>query len=585
MRFTFLLLLLSLLLIPPVQSQSTDFLNLAAAEKELAALVPPAGDEEVRKIREQAIASFSAMAMSDARFKGIPERLLGARMALQVANVFLHRHHRYSDALAIAKAVESLYKSLGDSTSAAQATTLMRRMEILKERGKFDRQQVATDLDETPAPPAFLWPVLGGCAGLSILMVAYLLIFKKNENIGIHVADAQVQAEAERALKMGITMLKKGRSEQAIKYFQKVARLESTLRARGDYYLAVVSLEQDDMETVTRTMSTLDFAAIDMDEAYAMGDALEKKGRVEEAKQLFEKLYLTDVNFKDVNTRLNRLRKEAEQFSGNEVAEMIAQRVLDPRFRGVRLIGTGGMGFVYEANDSQRDGIKVALKVLSPFYANNEEAYTRFIREASGISKLEHPNLVKIFDVFKVNLPYYTMEFLSDRDLKDLIQERHRVSPSETIRIAKGICRGLGFAHQHGITHRDMKPANVLILDDGSVKVIDFGIAKFEEEEQMTVTGQVMGTPLYMSPEQIKGMETDHRSDIYSVGIILYEMLTGFPPFETMMERALKPAPPFPKDLNLPPTLEAAVMGCLSRHVEDRLQSLEEFVDQLGKSL
>lgn len=585
MRPSWLLALFTLLLPVALRAQSPAYLALQRAEKELAAAAPPASDEVARRVRETTIESFSGMATSDATYEGRPERLLGARMALQVANVFIHRHKRYADAKTIAKAVESLYQSLGDPASAAQATTLMRRLDILAERSKHDSQQVTTDLDDTPAPAPMLWPILGGLTGLGTLVVLYLLLFRKQEDLGIQVADAQIQSEAERALKTGISLLRKGRTEQAVKYFKKVAELESTLRSRGEYYLAVVSLEQDDMETVTRTMMNLDFAAIEMEEAYTMGDVLEKKGRIDEARQLFEKLYLTDVNFRDVQTRLDRLRRDAEQFSGNEVAEMVAQRVIDSRFKGTRLIGTGGMGFVYEANDSEREGIRVALKVLSPFYANNEEAYTRFIREASCIAKLEHPNLVKIFDVFKVNLPYYTMEFLTDRDLKDMLRDQHRLALPEVVRITREICSGLGFAHLSGVTHRDMKPANVLVLEDGSVKVIDFGIAKFEEEEQMTVTGQVMGTPLYMSPEQVKGMEVDHRSDIYSVGVLLYEMLTGFPPFETMMARCLEPVPPFSPDLQVPASLEEATRACLEKNPSERIQTLEELSEVLSRAL
>lgn len=408
-----------------------------------------------------------------------------------------------------------------------------------------------------------------------VLGLAGVALARRRVPPDLEVADARLQAEAGRALKMGLALLQRGRTAQAVKYLEKVAELESTLRDRGRYFLALVRLERGDLEGMNQALTQLDFAAIERAEAYDLGEALERRGQLDEACSVFERLYLTDVQFRDVETRLNALRKRVEQFSGDEVANLISRRILDSRFRSVRAIGSGGMGFVYEALDEGRGGQRVAVKVLSPFYANTHEAYTRFVREAQGLAALEHPNLVQVFDVFQQNLPYYSMEFVESEDLKVILEREGRLEEPAAVRILEAVCAGLGHAHDHGVTHRDVKPSNVLVLTDGAVKVIDFGVAKFDDETEMTITGQVLGTPLYMSPEQVKGVEVDHRSDIYSVGVLAYTLLAGVPPFETALERGYEDAPPLPEGVCSPPVARA-VARALARDVEARYQHLED---------
>lgn len=570
------LLLPALLLARPLGAQpaAPALATLEELQATLAARPPGMDDAAARQVREACVEAFSTLAMAEGGRDGVPWSKLGSDQALALANLLVHRHRRIGEARTIAAAVESLLARSKDPGAALAAGALRRKLELLESRTGAGGL-VSADLDEAPAPPPFLWPFVYAVAGLGGLAVLYLTVIRRSDDHGIQVADARIQAEAERALRTGLELLRQGRVEQSVKYFDKVATLESTLRARGRFFIALARLQANDLAGMEATLSGLDFAAIDKDEAYALGDVLEQRALAGPARQVFERLYVTDVGFRDVKSRLDRLRREVDQFTGGEVADMVAQRVLDPRYRELRLLGTGGMGLVYEARDALRDGLRVAVKVLSPFHANREEATTRFVREATGIAGLEHPNLVRIYDVFPGHLPYYSMEFLADRDLKRLLLERHHLPPAEAVALTEGICAGLGFAHRHGVTHRDMKPGNVLVLEHGGVKVIDFGIAHFDSETQMTVTGQVMGTPLYMSPEQVKGMELDHRSDIYSVGIMLFEMLTGFPPFETMLERGLGPAPALPTQPDLPPALAAVVARALERQPEDRYQELD----------
>lgn len=535
-------------------------------------------EAEAKRIREATISHFSSLAMAGVEVDGRRSDLVASSRALQVASVFAHRHRRFGDAKAIATAVASLFESLDNPMASATAKTLLRKLEIQEERlGDGTATQTIDTGEESSVPPA-VWKFLGGLAGLGGLVVVYLLLFRSKDPSGFAVADAKIHKEAERALQIGVRLLQRGMVDQAVRYFRQVADLETALRDRSKYFLALVSLRKGDPAAMTQTIEELDFAAIDNDEAYDLADQLERRGQIMEARRVFEKLYLTDIGFRDVKSRLEHLREEAERFSGDEIASMISQRVIDTRYKGVTTLGHGGMGFVYKGTDSERDGLEVAIKVLSPFYANNEQAFTRFVREATGIAKLDHPNLVKIYDVFQANLPYYTMELLPDRTLSDRLAEAGgRLDVAEAAGHVRGIARGLGLVHSMGVTHRDMKPDNVILLDNGEVKVIDFGIAHFEAEEEMTVTGQVIGTPLYMSPEQVRAMDIDQRSDIYSVGCMLYEMLTGRVPFERMLDRGLMDAPRPGPDAGIPEPVVTVLMRSLGKSPNDRYQDLESF--------
>jgi serine/threonine protein kinase len=238
------------------------------------------------------------------------------------------------------------------------------------------------------------------------------------------------------------------------------------------------------------------------------------------------------------------------------------------------------MGFVYKATDEQAGGRVVAIKVLSPFYANHEDIYKRFIREAQGIASFDCPRIIKVFDVFQQNLPYYSMEFLTSRSLKDILKAG-RLPLDRILTISMHACEGLAYAHERGITHRDIKPDNIMLDDNGEAKVIDFGIAHFEDQTSMTQTGHTIGTPLYMSPEQVKGLDIDHRSDIYSYGVLLYEMLAGMPPFTAMSEHLTTPVPPFSPDLQIPDLLQKIAFKALAKRQEERFQSMQEFIEAL----
>src|ERR1041385_3604190 len=221
--------------------------------------------------------------------------------------------------------------------------------------------------------------------------------------------------------------------------------------------------------------------------------------------------------------------------------DTLIDQVFDGRYRVVRKLGTGGMANVYLAED-QELGRRVAIKMLDDRHAQDEQFVERFRREAKNAAGLSHPNIVSIYDRGEAEGTYYiAMEYLDGRSLKELILSRGPAPVSVAVDYARQILNALRFAHRNGLVHRDIKPHNVLVDSEGHVKVTDFGIAR-AGASQMTEEGSIIGTAQYLSPEQARGTKVDQRSDLYSLGIVLYELLTGTLPFsgDTAVEIAMK---------------------------------------------
>src|ERR687885_199237 len=224
------------------------------------------------------------------------------------------------------------------------------------------------------------------------------------------------------------------------------------------------------------------------------------------------------------------------------VADTLIGTLFDGRYRIVRKLGAGGMADVYLAED-QELGRRVAIKILNERHANDEQFVERFRREAKNAAGLSHPNIVSIFDRGEAERTYYiAMEYLDGRSLKELITTRGPAPINVAIDYARQILAALRVAHKQGLVHRDIKPHNVLLAGEGRVKVTDFGIARSGGASQMTEVGSIVGTAQYLSPEQARSGPIDIRSDLYSVGVVLYEMLSGTVPFtgETPLEIAMK---------------------------------------------
>src|SRR5256714_1236098 len=271
------------------------------------------------------------------------------------------------------------------------------------------------------------------------------------------------------------------------------------------------------------------------------------------------------------------------------VSDTLIGTVFDGRYNIIRKLGAVGMADVYLAED-QELGRRVAIKILNDRHAADDSFIERFRREAKNAAGLSHPNIVSIYDRGEAEGTYYiAMEYLSGRSLKELIVSRGPTPIRIAIDYTRQMLAALGFAHRHGIVHRDIKPHNVVVDADGRLKVTDFGIAR-SGASQMTEVGSIIGTAQYLSPEQAKGAPVDQRSDVYSVGIVLYEMLTGQVPFtgDTPLEIAMKhlsevPVPPSELRDEVPEDIDMVTLRALAKDPEDRYQTAEEMDADLAR--
>ncbi len=267
--------------------------------------------------------------------------------------------------------------------------------------------------------------------------------------------------------------------------------------------------------------------------------------------------------------------------------ELAVDRVLDQRYRIVEPIGVGGSSQVYLAYDEslRRD---VAVKVLDPQAASDPGLRKLFVREAQALAKLSHPNVVGVHDVGEVDgLPYIVMEHLPGQSLKQRIERDGPLSVAEAVRLATEIANGLSFAHSRGIVHADMKPSNVLLTDDGRAKIADFGIARMPQEDASTP--QLFATAMYVAPERVEGKPLSPASDIYGLGLVLYEMLVGRPPFTSANPSVLlrdhvvrQPVPPSHLRQSLPRELDSVVMKCLAKDPSLRYMRASDVAKALG---
>ena len=258
---------------------------------------------------------------------------------------------------------------------------------------------------------------------------------------------------------------------------------------------------------------------------------------------------------------------------------------LDGRYELTELVGEGGMANVYRAMDVL-DNRMVAVKILKREYSENEEFQRRFRNESKAIAVLSHPNIVKIYDMgFSDRVQYIVMEYIDGITLKDYIDSERVLNWKDAVHFVIQILRALQHAHNRGIVHRDIKPQNIMLLTDGTIKVMDFGIAKFAREESRTATDQAIGTVHYISPEQARGDVTDAKSDIYSVGVMFYEMLTGCKPFDTdnpvsIAVMHMQNVPERPRNINpnIPSGLEEIIMHAMEKDASKRYQTAADMI-------
>lgn len=263
---------------------------------------------------------------------------------------------------------------------------------------------------------------------------------------------------------------------------------------------------------------------------------------------------------------------------------------LDARYEIQELIGVGGMAVVYRAYDIIEDKI-VAIKILKDEFLGNKEFIRRFKNESKAIAVLSHPNIVKVYDVsFGTKIQYIVMEYIEGTTLKEYISNQKIINWKDAVYFVHQILSALIHAHSKGVIHRDIKPQNIMLLHDGTIKVTDFGIARFSHNETQTMTDRAIGSVHYISPEQARGGMIDEKADLYSVGVMLYEMITGKLPFEAdnavsvaIMQMQSSPKPPREINPNIPKGLEQIVLHSMEKESAYRYSSAEEMISDIEK--
>ena len=274
----------------------------------------------------------------------------------------------------------------------------------------------------------------------------------------------------------------------------------------------------------------------------------------------------------------------------NEIYEKYVGRVFDNRYRIEKVIGIGGMAIVFKATDMLMRRT-VAVKILKDEISADEQSVKRFINESKAVAMLSHPNIVNIYDVsVRDNIKYIVMEFVEGITLKNYMKHREVLNLREIVSYTTQILKALDHAHKKGIVHRDIKPQNIMLLKNGIIKVMDFGIAKLPNAETVTMTDKAIGTVYYISPEQVGGRNVDSRSDLYSLGSMMYEMATGGMPFtaESPVSVALKhvndtPTPPREINAMIPIGLEQIILHAMEKEPDERYQSAEEMLSHITK--
>ncbi|GEM_PF-3412778 len=326
---------------------------------------------------------------------------------------------------------------------------------------------------------------------------------------------------------------------------------------------------------------------------YELGCGFESRGQPERAVKIFERISAFDLGFRQVKSKLSQLAHVSRDGRTRPTTtfphQFAAGSIVAERYVIRERVGAGGMGVVYRAFDQELSN-EVALKVLKPKYSNDSEMIHRFKQEVNLARKIHHDNVVQLYDFEKVNnLLYISMEFFPSRDLKAMIRTEKTFDIDTVIKVMTQVCAGLWAAHRLGIVHRDIKPQNILINDAGIVKLVDFGIAMVMGLTKDSDSDFVVGTPEYMSPEQAKGESTDTRSDIYSLGTILYEACVGTPPFtspdsfKVLVDQVeTSPIPPIERQPDLPRWMNDLIMKCLEKGPDDRYETVQEIERQLA---
>jgi serine/threonine-protein kinase len=410
--------------------------------------------------------------------------------------------------------------------------------------------------------------------------------------------EAALLARAGLAIKAAEAHVRAGQDDEAIKGLQQVAADAPEIAAatallghifsrKGKHSLAIKKLRQ--------AIGTAELDVRNIDLHYALAMVHEAAGQAREAVELYEKILTADYHYRDVEARLEGARaaaaSQARTAAANppSVPELGAASGQQPgRYRILAELGRGGMGIVYKGHDTVLDR-PVAFKVLPDALRDNPQALKNFLREAKSAAKLNHPNIVTVFDAGEQDRRFYiAMEYVDGTTLKEILKKRGLISPPGVVHVGVQLCEALHYAHGQKVVHRDVKTANVMWTREKKAKIMDFGLAKVVEEVRNHTT-LVSGTPYYMSPEQTLGKNVDHRTDLYSLGVMLFELATGKLPFRdgNVPYHHVHTPPPDPRTLlpELPEGLARTILHCLAKDPEQRPQTAADVAGLLRSSL
>ena len=411
--------------------------------------------------------------------------------------------------------------------------------------------------------------------------------------VGAKEKQAQTLEKAGQPFEAGKLFAELGQSDSAIRLLQQIAAddarygeacsiLGRMFQDKGMHSLSVKKFEEAaGGEQMSRG---------NVDAFYQLACAQEKKGDLPGAIEIYERILSFDYHYKDVAACLERAKTAHRNKPEDTAPPLTAPAVVSTthkRYEIVRELGRGGMGVVYLARDSVLER-EVAYKVLPEGLRGNANALKNFLREAKAAAQLNHPNIVTVYDAGESEHGFYmAMELVEGTTLKEILRQRGAVSANAATYIMRQMASALSYAHGRKVVHRDIKTANTMWTTEKHVKIMDFGLAKLMEEVRNATT-MISGTPFYMSPEQTLGRDVDHRTDLYSLGVTLFELATGELPFQkgNVPYHHVHTAPPDPRSIkaDLPEGLAAIILRCLQKAPDERFQSAKELLEELERS-
>ncbi len=361
------------------------------------------------------------------------------------------------------------------------------------------------------------------------------------------------------------------------------AEVES-FRSRATKILGLCYWQKGQRIEAWQRFRVLDLSDELKDITYRLAVDMEAAGELAEARSVLERLISQDPQYRDSAGRLRKIEYRLKLQEDERQKASPAADFQDNRFTVLEELNRGSMGIIYKAKDKVLEEV-VVLKVLNDYLCADPVAVERFKREARAAKKLSHPHIVRIHDMFQNKQKLFlSMEYIEGTDIKRIMAEQTKLPEDRIVHYLLQMCDALGYAHRLGIVHRDIKPANIMITKTDSVKITDFGIAKIIRADDATKSGTaIIGTPLYMAPEQITGEKIRPYSDIYSLGIMLYEMLSGNPPFylgNIEYHHIHTTPPPLPDTVSQ--RVSQVVMKCIQKDPQDRYQAAEEIFKDLG---